>query len=68
MDLYRRDPEANLPAYSVLSGLQTSLLRRVFGEYSYPGDFSPGMVESQFEKARMTLPSPSSFKDALYSS
>jgi len=41
------------------------LLRRVSGEYSYPVDFSGSIVERQFERAGVVLPSPSSFRDAL---
>ena len=66
MDLFNREPEAYLPGYGVLSGLESSLLRRVRGEYAYPADFSGGVVEHQFERAGLTMPSPSSFRDALF--
>jgi predicted transcriptional regulator len=68
MDLFRRDPEEHLSAYGALSGLDTSLLRRVSREYSYPGRFTPGVVERQFESAGMVLPSSSTFEDSLLSS
>jgi predicted transcriptional regulator len=66
MDLFRRDRDAYLSSYGVLSGLEAALLRRVCREYSYPGDFSPSVVERQFDRAGMVLPSLSSFKDALF--
>ena len=66
MDSFRRDPEAHMTAYSALSGLEASLLRRVSGEYSYPEDFSGSVVERQFERGGVVLPSPSSFRDALF--
>jgi hypothetical protein len=68
MDQFKRDPEEYLSAYGALSGLDTSLLRRVSREYSYPGGFSPGVVERQFKSAGMVLPSPSSFEDSLLGS
>jgi len=66
VDLFRRDPEEYLPGYGVLSGLESSMLRRVRGEYSYPADFTGSVVEHQFERAGVVLPSPSSFREALF--
>jgi len=63
---FASDPEPHLPGYSALCGLEASALRRVSGEYSYPVDFSGGVVERQFERAGVVLPSPSSFKEALF--
>lgn len=65
MGQFRGDPDAHLQAYAALSGLETSLLRSVSREYSYPGGFSSKVVERQLEAAGIVLPSPSSFKDAL---
>jgi hypothetical protein len=66
MDLFKRDRDACLSSYAALSGLEASLLRRVCPEYSYPRGFSPSVVERQFDRAGMVLPSLSSFKDALF--
>ena len=63
---FTRDPGAHLQAYGALSGLEASLLRRVAGEYSYPADFSGSVVERQFERAGLVLPTPSSFSEALF--
>jgi len=66
MDAFKRDRDSCMDAYSALSGLASSMLRRVSGEYTYPAELSSDSVVDQLEVAGLTLPSPSSFRDALF--
>lgn len=66
MERFRREPESYTMAYAALSGLDSSLLRRVSAEYSYPAELSADSVARQLEGAGINLPSPSSFKDTLF--
>jgi predicted transcriptional regulator len=66
MDEFKKDRGSYLSAYAALSGLDSSTLRRVESEYSYPGELSTGSVVTQLQTAGLRLPSPSSFGDALY--
>ena len=66
MDALRRDGESYTTAYAALAGLESSTVRRVAKEYSYPVQLSSESVVRQLEAAGMTLPSPSSFKDSIF--
>lgn len=61
----RRDRDAFTSSYAALSGLDSSTMRRVSGEYSYPEELSPDAVVSQLEEAGLTVPSPSSFRQSV---
>ncbi len=67
MDEFKRGRGSFSSAYAALSGLESSTLRRVESEYSYPVELSTHSVISQLQAAGLRLPSPSSFVDALYS-
>ena len=62
----RRDRGSYTSAYAALSGLETSTIRHVEAEYSYPAELSSRSVANQLRAAGLSLPSPSSFGDALY--
>jgi predicted transcriptional regulator len=66
LDEFRRDRRSCYAAYAAISGLESSTVRRVEAEYSYPGELSGGSVVTQLEAAGLKVPSPSSFEDALY--
>ncbi len=66
MERFKRDPESYFMSYAALSGLDSSLVRRVSAEYSYPVELSTDSIVRQFEGAGISLPSPSSFRNALY--
>jgi predicted transcriptional regulator len=63
---FKRDRGAFTAAYAALSGLDSSTMRRVAGEYSYPAELSTRSVVRQLQAAGLSLPSPSSFTDALF--
>lgn len=66
MDEFKRGRGSFSSAYAALSGLESSALRRVESEYSYPVELSTRSVVSQLQAAGLRLPSPSSFGGALY--
>ncbi len=66
MAAFRRDKDSFTAPYAALVGLESSTVRRVSKEYSYPSELSSGAVVRQFEAAGISLPSPSSFKDAIF--
>ena len=66
MSAFRSDRESCYAAYAALSGLESSTVRRVEGEYSYPVEMSSGSVAAQLRAAGLSFPSPSSFADALF--
>ena len=66
MDAFRRDRESYTTAYAALSGLDSSTVRRVSAEYTYPVELSSGSVVHQLQAAGLSFPSPSSFEDALF--
>jgi predicted transcriptional regulator len=66
MVAFRGDKEACYSAYAALSGLESSTVRRVEAEYSYPVEISTNSVVSQLRSVGLRLPSPSSFEDALF--
>jgi predicted transcriptional regulator len=65
LEEFNRRRDAFVAPYSALAGLDSSVVARVSGEYSYPLALSPDDVVSQLEEAGMTVPSPSSFRDAV---
>lgn len=65
MEALRRDRGSYAAPYAALSGLDASTMRRVEGEYSYPAQLSGDSVIGQLRAAGLSIPSPSSFKDAL---
>jgi len=65
MGAFRRDRRSYTAAYAALSGLDSSSVRRVEAEYSYPVELSSDSVVSQLRAAGLSLPTPSSFNDAL---
>jgi len=66
MDAFRRDRGSYTAAYAALSGLEASTVRHVEAEYSYPLELSVGSVVNQLRAAGLSMPSPSSFGDALF--
>ncbi len=66
MAALRGDADSFTAAYSALAGLESSTLRRVSREYSYPAELSGDSVARQLEAAGLNLPSPSSFRDAMF--
>ena len=65
IEALRRDRASYAAPYAALSGLEASTMRRVESEYSYPNELSGDSVVGQLQAAGMSIPSPSSFKDAL---
>jgi len=65
MSAFRRDRDSYTAAYAALSGLNSSAVRRVEAEYSYPVELSSDSVIAQLRGAGLTLPSPTSIRDAL---
>jgi predicted transcriptional regulator len=63
---FRKDRGSYSAAYAALSGLDSSALRRVEAEYSYPTEISSDSAISQLKAAGLSLPSPTSFRDALF--
>ena len=66
MGALRSDRGSYTASYAALSGLDSSTVRRVEAEYSYPEELSSDSVVSQLHAAGLNFPSPSSFKDALF--
>lgn len=66
MQRFKRDPESYTMSYAALCGLDSSLVKRVSAEYSYPVELSADSVVRQLEGAGINLPSPSSFRDVLF--
>lgn len=66
MEQFKRDPASYTMSYAALSGLDSSLVRRVSAEYSYPTELSADSVAEQLARAGISLPSPFSFRDALF--
>jgi len=66
MGVFKRDRGSYSAAYAALSGLDSSTVRHVESEYSYPTELSGDSVINQLRAAGMSLPSPSSFRDALF--
>jgi predicted transcriptional regulator len=66
LDVFRRDREASTTAYAVLAGLDSSTVRRVSKEYTYPLDLSSDSVVNQLDAAGMAVPAPSSFKESIF--
>ena len=66
MGVFRRDRGSYTSAYAALSGLESSTVRRVESEYSYPVELSGDSVVSQLRAAGLSLPSPSSFHSSLF--
>jgi hypothetical protein len=65
MGAFRKDRDSCTTAYAALSGLDSSTVRRVETEYSYPVELSSDSVIAQLRGAGLTLPSPTSIRDAL---
>ena len=66
MTAFKRDKESSVSAYAALSGLDPATLRRSAAEYSYEVELSSDAAEGQMRGAGLVVPSPSSFKEALY--
>ncbi len=66
MSAFKRDREASTASYAALSGLESSIIRRVASEYSYPAELSSGSVVKQLHAAGLLLPSPGSFGEAMF--
>lgn len=66
MGAFRSDRDSCYPAYAALSGLDSSTVRRVEGEYSYQAEISSDSVVAQLRAAGLSFPSPSSFGEALF--
>ena len=66
MGAFRGDRESCYSAYAALSGLESSTVRRVEAEYSYPVEISSDSIANQLRAAGLVLPSPSSFEGALF--
>jgi predicted transcriptional regulator len=65
MGAFRKDRDSSTAAYAALSGLDSSTVRRVETEYSYPVELSSDSVIAQLRGAGLTLPSPTSIRDAF---
>jgi predicted transcriptional regulator len=68
MRTFRSDRDSCYAPYAALTGLESSTVRRVEAEYSYPAEMSGDSVANQLRAAGLSLPSPSSFGDALFHS
>ncbi|MDA4118454.1 MAG: hypothetical protein OK455_08945 [Thaumarchaeota archaeon] len=66
LEEFRRDKDAYTASYAALTGLESSTVRRVSKEYSYPAELSADSVVKQLQAAGMTLPAPTSFKDSMF--
>jgi predicted transcriptional regulator len=66
MAAFKRDRGSYTSAYAALAGLESSTVRRVETEYSYPEELSSDSVISQLTSAGLSLPSPGSFRDSLF--
>ena len=66
MRAFRDDGDSCYAPYAALTGLESSTVRRVKAEYSYPAEMSGDSVANQLRAAGLSLPSPSSFGDALF--
>ena len=66
MGAFRRDRGSYTAAYAALAGLDSSAVRRVETEYSYPVELSSDSVVSQLRSAGLSMPAPSSFRDSLF--
>jgi predicted transcriptional regulator len=66
MRAFKGDRDSCYSAYAALSGLESSTIRRVESEYSYPVEISSSSVVKQLGVAGLRLPSPSSFGDSLF--
>jgi predicted transcriptional regulator len=66
MRAFRRDRSSYSTAYAALAGLDSTTVRRVEAEYSYPDGLSGDSVIGQLKAAGLSLPSPTSFGEALF--
>ncbi|HUH99652.1 MAG TPA: MarR family transcriptional regulator [Nitrososphaerales archaeon] len=66
LEALRRSPSSYTDAYAALSGIESSTLRRVEREYTYPEQLSGDSVVSQLQATGVKVPSPPSFKDVLF--
>lgn len=63
---FRNDRESYAASYSALVGLDSSVVRRVSSEYSYPSELSLEAATRQLEAAGLSVPAPSSFRDGIF--
>ncbi|MGH9919369.1 MAG: hypothetical protein ACRD6W_10960, partial [Nitrososphaerales archaeon] len=66
MRAFRSDRDSCYAPYAALAGLESSTVRHVEAEYSYPAEMSGDSVANQLRAAGLRFPSPSSFGDALF--
>ncbi|MGI0090321.1 MAG: ABC transporter substrate-binding protein, partial [Nitrososphaerales archaeon] len=66
LEIFSKEPEWHLRAYSALTGFDGKLMMEVFREYSYPLELEPKLISKQFEEAGVQVPSPASIENMIY--
>ena len=66
MSAFIKDRDSFSAPFAALSGLDSTTIRKVAGEYSYPVGLDSASVVRQLRAAGSGLPSPGSFADAVF--
>jgi predicted transcriptional regulator len=66
IDMFRKNPTNYIPSYSSFMRYDEKLMRAASKKYSYPLEIDYHELASQFERAGIGIPLPSSVKEAVF--